>query len=296
MELRHLRYFLAVAEELNFTRAAARVGIGQPPLSQQIRSLEGELGTPLFRRTPTGAQLTEAGKAFLPEARAILERAEHAAEAARRAGRGESGSIRIGFTASAAYLETVPRSIRLFTRSYPDIQTMLVEAGTSPLLEQIREERLDAAFVRLGRHDPEGVSTLTLGSEGMSVVVPEGHPLGKAKSIALGALAGERMLLFPRSAGPGLHDEIIAACWLAGFEPSFGQEAPQFSSAINLVAAGMGISLVPRSMARLHVRGVRYLSMPKGSPTIRLALATRGAAHTRVVDHFVASVRRVCDV
>ena len=293
MELRHLRYFLAVADELNFTRAAARVGIGQPPLSQQIRSLEDELGTPLFRRTPVGAELTEAGKAFLPEARAILARAEHAADAARRAGRGESGSIRIGFTASAAYLDTVPRSIRLFTRTYPDIETALVEAGTAPLLEQMRDERLDAAFVRLGRHDPEGVSILAVSTEGMSVVVPEGHALGKTKTIALSALAGERMVLFPRSAGPSLHDEIIAACWQAGFEPAFGQEAPQFSSAINLVAAGMGVSLVPKSMARVHIQGVRYLSIPKGSPMIRLALATSVAGTTKVVDHFVASVRRI---
>jgi len=293
MELRHLRYFLAVAEELNFTRAAARIGIGQPPLSQQIRSLEDELGTPLFRRTPTGAELTEAGKAFLPEARAILARANHATETARRAGRGELGSIRIGFTASAAYLDAVPRSIRLFTRTYPDVETSLVEAGTSTLLEQIREERLDAAFVRLGRHDPDGISILPLSTEGMSVVVPEGHTAGKAKSIALGALAGERMVLFPRTAGPSLHDEIIAACWRAGFEPLFGQEAPQFSSAINLVAAGMGVSLVPQSMARVQVRGVRYLAIPKGSPMIRLALATSPAGSTHVVDHFVASVRRI---
>jgi DNA-binding transcriptional LysR family regulator len=293
MELRHLRYFLAVAEELNFTRAAARVGIGQPPLSQQIRSLEDELGTPLFRRTPVGAELTEAGKAFLPEARAILLRADHAAEAARRAGRGELGSIRIGFTASAAYLDAVPRSIRWFTRTYADIETTLVEAGTSTLLEQLRDDRLDAAFIRLGRHDPDHVSILPLGTESMSVVVPEGHALAKAKTITLGALAGERMVLFPRDAGPSLHDEIIAACWQAGFEPSFGQVAPQFSSAINLVAAGMGVSLVPRSMARVQVRGVRYLAIQKGAPMIRLALATPAAGNTRVVDHFVASVRRI---
>ena len=162
MELRHIRYFLAVAEELNFTRAAKKLGLGQPPLSQQIRSLETELGAPLFRRVPRGAELTDSGKAFLPEAQAILAQAERAKEIARRGARGELGRLRVGFTSSAAFTRIVQNTIRLFRENYPNVDLSLEEEETTTLLERLSEQSLDAAFIRPGRNDPGGVQVYRL--------------------------------------------------------------------------------------------------------------------------------------
>lgn len=296
MELRHVRYFLLVAEELNFTRAAARAGIGQPPLSQQIRVLEEEVGAPLFLRTPKGAELTEAGQAFLPEAQALLAQAGVALEAARRGGRGQVGSLRIGFTASAAFIAAVPEAIRRFTSEHAGVAVSLAEAATSELLERLHQATLDVALVRLGRNDPDDLDVLPLLDEPMRIAVSSGHRLARDGSASLAALAGEPLLLFPRAAGPGLFDEIIASCWRAGLEPRMGQEAPQFSTALNLVAAGLGVALVPASMAQVQVAGVRYLCIDGIAPTVRLALCMREREAGRIVGNFVDSVRKCCNL
>lgn len=290
MELRHVKYFLAVAEELNFTRAAEKVGIGQPPLSQQIRALEHEIGAPLFRRTRLGAELTEAGLSFLPEARAMLEQADRALQAARRGGRGELGRLRIGFTSSAAFIPVVSQSIRGFRRAYGSVELSLVEASTTELLRQLSEDELDAAFVRLGQKNPEGVVVQTLGEEPMCMVLPTGHAAARSRAVPLSAMRSEPFVLFPRSAGFSLFDEIIRACWEAGFEPALGQEAPQMSSAVNLVAAGLGVSLAPASMSRVGVEGVRYVAVAGHAPRVRLALVTRLDETALTVRNFAAIV------
>ncbi|WDS37217.1 LysR family transcriptional regulator [Pseudoxanthomonas sp.] len=295
MELRHVRYFLLVAEELNFTRAAARAGIGQPPLSQQIRVLEEEIGAPLFLRTPKGAELTEAGQAFLPEAQALLAQADVALGAARRGGRGQVGSLRIGFTASAAFIAAVPEAIRRFTSEHADVAVSLAEAATSELLERLHQATLDVALVRLGRNDPDELDAWALLDEPMRIAVPLGHRLAGRASAPLSALAGESLVLFPRTAGPGLFDEVIACCWQAGLEPVMGQEAPQFSTAVNLVAAGLGVSLVPASMAQVQVTGVDYLRIEGVAPTVRLAVCTRPGEHGRIVPNFVQTMRTCCE-
>ncbi|OJH42700.1 LysR family transcriptional regulator [Cystobacter ferrugineus] len=275
MELRHVRYFLAVAEEENFTRAAVRVGIGQPPLSQQIRALERELGTPLFRRLPHGAQLTEAGEAFLPEARAMLAQAERAVRAAQRAARGEVGQLRVGFTGSAAFCPLVPAVVRAFRRAHPEVEFSLEEANTTTLLERLAGEELDAAFIRPGRANPQGVRVYSLLEEPMWAVLPSSHPLAQAGAVALAALAREPFVLFPRSAGASLFDEVLSACQRAGFEPNLVQEVSQLASVGNLVAAELGVSVVPASMAQVRVPGVEYLPLVGDAPVARLALATR---------------------
>jgi DNA-binding transcriptional LysR family regulator len=290
MELRHIRYFLAVAEELNFTRAAAQVGIGQPPLSQQIRALEREVGAPLFRRLPHGAELTEAGQALLPEATALLAQADRAMQIARRGAAGELGRLRLGFPSSAAFSPIVPASVSAFRRAYPNVDLTLEETPTATLLDRLASTELDAAFIRLGTLDPVGLRVRLLDNEPMVIVLPARHPLAISSRLPLLALAGEPFVLFPRKAGPSLFDGVIAACRQAGFDPVLGQEAPQFSSAINLVAAELGVSVVPASIAQLRVPGVVYLPIEGVAPVARLLLATRPSDTTMAIRNFSAIV------
>ena len=175
LELRHIRYFLAVAEERHFTRAAAKVGIGQPPLSQQIKDLEGEVGAALFHRLAHGAELTDAGKAFLAGVKEMPSIAERATMAARRAARGETGSLRVGFTASATFNVVVPSTIRVFRRAYPDIDLTLEEANTAPLITRLREGTLDAAFLRPAAAGTGELQVRRLSEEPMVVALPERH-------------------------------------------------------------------------------------------------------------------------
>ncbi|MGG6893432.1 MULTISPECIES: LysR family transcriptional regulator [Rhizobium] len=290
MELRHIRYFLAVAEELNFTRAARRIGIGQPPLSNQIRDLEEEIGASLFRRMPHGAELTQAGQVFLPEARAIVAKAEQAKALALRAARGELGRLRIGFTGSAAFSPIVPSSVRSFRRAYPEIDLTLEEAYTTRLLERLGAEELDAVFIRPGHADPPSFRSHTLAEEAMMIALPSGHPLAGAESLPLSALSGEPFVLFPRTAGPGLFDRIVAACRQAGFEPILGQVAPQITSIANLIAVELGVSVVPSAIAQIRVPGVTYIAIAGDGPVARLTLATRREERSAVVQNFIARV------
>lgn len=285
MELRHLRYFVAVAEELNFTRAAARVGIGQPPLSLQIRALEQEIGAALFRRVPHGAELTEAGVVFLEYARSMLNEAERAGEAARRAARGETGRLRVGFTGSAAFHPIVAATIREFRRAYPQVGLPLQEANTAQALQRLAAGELDAAFIRPGITDPAGMRLRRLVEEPMRIVLPAGHRLAERPRLPLSELSGEAFVLFPRAVGLALYDEILTACRLAGFEPALGQEASQISSVVNLVAAELGVSIVPASIAQMQVRGVRYVDIDGRPPLARLALACRQGEHSSAVDN-----------
>ena len=290
MELRHIRYFLAVAEEASFTRAALRIGIGQPPLSQQIRNLEREIGAALFRRLPHGAELTAAGAAFLPEARSILAQAERATSAARRAAQGETGNLRVGFTGSAAFNPIVPASIRAFRRRYPDVAVSLVESNSMPLLKRLADEEVDAVFIRPAVTPPDWASMIGLCEENMCIVLPTQHPLASADHLPLLALAAEPFVLFPRAVGLSLYDEVMSSCRAAGFEPIRGQEAPQISSVVNLVAAELGVSVVPASIQQLRVNGVAYVDIEGSAPVARLALATRGNERSSVVKNFAAIV------
>ena len=199
----------------------------KPPLSQQIQSLEEELGAPLFRRVPRGVELTDSGKVFFPEAQAILYQAERARKIAQRGARGELGSLRLGFTSSAAFTRIVRDAIRVFREKYPNVKLTLEEEDTTTLLDRLSEQTLDAAFIRPGRNDPEGVQVHRLLEETMMIALPLDHPLVKASGLPLSALAKDRFLLFPRSAGPGFFDEIISSCRRAGFEPKMAYEAPQ---------------------------------------------------------------------
>ncbi len=283
-----MRYFLAVAEERNFTRGAAKLGIGQPPLSQQIKDLEAELDVQLFRRVPHGAELTAAGEAFLVEARAMVALAGRARVAAQRAARGESGRLRVGFTGSAAFNALVPAAIRDYGRAYPDVLLVLEEANTARLIDRVVGGELDAAFLRPNDETYKDLRLRKLAEEPMVLVLPSSHPLAKRRSLMLADLASERFVLFPRAVGPRLHDAITAACRTAGFGPMLGQEVPQIPSIINMVAAGGGVSIVPTSLSSIRVDGVVFIPIEGAGPTARLALAWRRDARSTTLANFLA--------
>ena len=296
MELRHLRYFVAVAEERHITRAAERLGIQQPPLSQQIRALERELEVQLLRRLPRGVELTAAGEAFLVEARAVLGRVEEAGDAARRAARGETGRVGIGFTSSASFHPLVPRTIRAFRDEHPRVGLSLEESGTGELVEAIRASRIDAAFVRSPIAAAPDIAVQSLLTEPMVAVLPAGHRLAaaaEAPPVRLDALAAETFILYRRPLGPGLYDAIIAACQRAGFSPQIGQEAPRMLATLSLVAAGLGVTVVPQSMRRLDAEGVIYRALaPSAELTAPLNLAYRRGEVSVAARRFIAVVRR----
>lgn len=297
MELRHLRYFVAVAEERHITRAAARLGIQQPPLSQQIRALENELQVQLLRRKPRGIELTQAGEALFAEARTILRQVEHATAATRRTARGEAGRIGLGFTSSASFHPFVPRIIRAYREAHPLVALSLEESGTGELVEALQAERLDAAFVRSPIGDASGIAIHSVLDEPMAAVLPQGHGLAAGDApMALAALASETFILYRRPLGPGLYDAIIAACQRAGFSPRIGQEAPRMLATLSLVAAGLGVTLVPASMSRLDAEGVAYRALhPAAELTAPLNLACRRNENSAAVRRFVALVRRSAD-
>lgn len=273
MEFRHFRYFLAAAEELHFTRASRRLSVAQPALSQQIRQLEDEIGAPLFYRLTRGVELTEAGRAFLPFAKAALAASEQAAGAARRAAKGELGQLRIGFTSSASFNPIVTRTIGRFRDAYPGVELELQEQVTTKLLQFLREGRLQLAFVRAAIDETEGLRRTSLPDEELWVAMPARHRLAEKARIDLAAMSADLFILYPRANGRLLYDAIVAACGQAGFSPHIVQEAPQMASTVNLVAAGVGVALVPASMRQIRAPGVAYVQLAAAVPVASLALA-----------------------
>jgi DNA-binding transcriptional LysR family regulator len=297
MELRHLRYFIAVAEEKHITRAAERLGMQQPPLSQQIRALERELDVQLFRRKPRGVELTDAGSALLIDARAILASIDHAFATTRRTARGEQGRISVGFTSSTPFHPFVPRIIRNYREAFPLVSLTLEEGGTMELVEHLRNERIDTAFIRTPLANQEGLVVNLLFQEAMTIAMPQEHILSRrrdgAEALPLQALAGETFIVYRRHAGPGLYDAILSACNKAGFSPRIGQEAPRIVSTLNLVAAGLGISIVPESLQRMHMDGVTFCSMyGAAQPKAPLYLASRRGEASTTVLKFLELVKR----
>jgi len=289
MELRHLRYFLVVAEELNFTRAAARLGMSQPPLSQQIRDLEAEIAVPLFERGPQGVALTDAGRAFLKEARATLDQAERAKQLARRAGEGASGLLRIGITSTATFNPAPAELIRSFRSAYPDVAITIEEGRSIRLVERLLTDELDAVFVRPSPAFPEGLKLRFLAEEILVAALPETHRLAQQQRIALPDLASDVFILLAKSACMSFHTTVLAACREAGFDPAIGQTAGQMTSIVDLVAAGLGIALVPRSIARVNIVGVVYRDIAGDPPSVALALITRSSDVSVVVANFLVN-------
>ena len=256
MELRHLHYFIAVAEELHFSRAAERLRISQPPLSQQIRSLEDELGVKLFERTKRHVELTEAGKAFLEHVYRILTQLEQAVEVTQRVGRGEIGQLAISFVGSATYT-VLPDILRIFREQFPAVEVRLHELTTAQQIQALYDKRVDIGIVRSAIVEP-GLSVECILQESLVLALPETHPLSIHASVSLSALANESFILFPTKMGPVFYEQIINICQRAGFRPKVAQEAVQMQTIISLVAAGLGIALVPASLRNFQRNGVIY--------------------------------------
>ena len=269
MELRHLRYFVAVAEERHITRAALRLGIQQPPLSLQIKALEAELGFTLFVRAARGVSLTPAGEAFLEDARGILTSVGQAAVRGQRVAQGHAGRLSLGFATSAALHPMVPGVIRAFRDLYPDVELDLRENAAADLTEDVQQRAIQAALIREPVTQPPELAFSELSREPLLAVLPSGHRLLKGppgRALDLRDLAGERFILVRRPGAPGIYGNVVAACRAEGFDPLIAAEVPHMLTNINLVAAGVGVSFVPASMREVNVRQVGYRRIRSGIP------------------------------
>ncbi len=286
MELRHLRYFLAVADELNFTRAAARLGIAQPPLSQQIKRLEGELGTRLFDRSQRHVSLTEAGKVFDASARRVMAQVERGADAARRAGRGEEGRLDIGFAGSAAYT-SLPSVLRSFIRKYPAVSLTLHEQRTPVQVELLLAERIDIGIVRSAKMPDDRLAARVLLEEEFVVALPKTHSKARQPVIELRSLESESFVLYPRDDGPGLYRDVVGICQQAGFHPRHVQHASQITTILAFVASGLGVALLPKSIGSIRWPGVTFRPLSNVRSRSIVALAWRRDSADPAVRKFI---------
>ena len=290
MELRQLRYFVAVAEELHFRRAAERLHISQPPLSQQIRGLEDELGFALLVRTRRRVELTPAGEAFLRDARALLGELDGAVATARRIDAGQTGRLRINFVGSALF-SIVPGAVERFRSSRPAVEFELRERPTVDQLRAVRAGLADVGLVRPPIEDDGELSVRTVLRERTVAALPAGHQLAGLSRVPLRRLAAEPLVLFPRDQAPGFHDLLIDALAGAGTARAGGpriiQYAPEMLTIIGLVAAGTGVSLVPESVQRLALDGVTYRPV-SGAPRSELVAITRAGDDSALVRAFVS--------
>jgi DNA-binding transcriptional LysR family regulator len=300
MELRHLRYFVVVAEEGHFTRAAERLGMQQPPLSQQIRALEDELGFELFRRHPKGAALTVAGAVFLEETKAILDSVSRAAARAARVARGDEGTILVGFTSSAAAHPLIPRIVRAYRAAWPGVTLEFREGNAAEMTAAVAAGKLNVAFLRRPVSRPAGLAFHHLLEEEMLLVLPTGHWLlqqhkGAAMpAIALQALRDEQFILVRKHGAPGMYSNFIEASVRAGFTPKIAVEVERMLTNISLVAAGAGVTVVPASMKGFHENSVVYCRIRDCAPELGapLTLICREDDAAPVVAHFLAETAR----
>jgi DNA-binding transcriptional LysR family regulator len=289
MEMRRLRHFVVLAEELHFGRAATRLSITQPPLSISIRGLEEELGVQLLERTRRNVELTHAGTIFLEEARAILERTARAADLTRAAYRGEVGRLTVGFLAATAYT-LLPLVLREFRVRFPSVTLELRERVIPEQIEALRRGDIDVAIVRPPVSDAALFSETIL-EEPMVVALPAGHPLAKLARIPAAKLGAEPFVMFPREPGTLFHDLIMDFCRRAGFVPRVAQEASQTHAVIGLVSAGLGVGLVPQSSRVIGMRGVVYRPVTRDAPVARTALAWRAKDDSPLVRAFLETAR-----
>lgn len=289
MELRHLRYFVAVAEELHFGRAANRLCMAEPPLSLQIRQLEQELGVELFTREGRRIRLTAAGEGFLEEARGILERVDHAARRAQLIDQGKVGRLAVGFTASTIY-DVLPSVLRRFREENPNVDLELSELSSVEQWQALRKKRIDVGFVRLSRAE-QGVVFEHLRSDPLVVALPSDDPLSSRKTLCFGELAGEPFVLYPRDSELHYTRWWLDLCANGGFAPQVVQKTGEVQTAMSLVAAGVGVAVVPSSMRNTHRDGVVYCSLTKPVPTVELVMGYRDNDPSPILTRFLNIVR-----
>jgi DNA-binding transcriptional LysR family regulator len=278
MDFRQLRYFVAVAEELSFSAAARRLHVSQPPLSMQVKSLENELGATLLNRTKRHVELTEAGTLFLDQARRALQHLERAGDVVRQALQGEAGEIRIAFTASVPMFEAFPRIVQTFRSRHPSAKADLLHMSTGQQLQALADRTIDVGFLRpsILFCPPHNIRVLTLWSDRLVAVLPAGHRLAQKETpLPMAALSTESFILFPRGLGCGLFEHVSVLASRAGFALQIGQEAREGATIIGLVAAGMGVSVLPETYAKTGIPGVAYRALDTADAGSQVLLAHR---------------------
>lgn len=289
IDLRRLRYFVAVSDELHFGRAAERLHIAQPAISRQIAQLEAGIGALLFDRTRNNIRLTPAGKTLLEHARRILVDVAEAARLARRAAEGMTGVLEVGFVGSATY-SVLPRILKRFRSAYPQIELVLHAMNTAELRDALVSRRIDVAFARPGIDDPEVIDEPLL-DEPLIVALPEDHPCAALAEVSLPMLAKSSFVLYPRNPRPSFADTILHLCADAGFAPKVAQETMELQTALGLIAVGAGVSLVPASVEQSQRHGVAYRPIAGQAPRTKLSLSMRRDNRAVALRHFRQEVR-----
>ncbi|HEX4522528.1 MAG TPA: LysR family transcriptional regulator [Casimicrobiaceae bacterium] len=290
LDLRRLRYFVAVAESLHFGRAAARLHMSQPPLSRQIQQLEREIGAQLLRRSKRRVELTDAGAYLLDQARRMLADADTLAVRTRRAESGETGRLTLGFISTVDY-SILPGLLSAYRAAHPDVTLELRELTSDVQLRELHEGRIDAGML-LAPVDDAALASLPLLREALVAALPADDPLARSRpALSLASLAEKPFVIFPRSAAAGPYDAIIEFCRQCGFTPRIAQEAIQMQTIVSLVSAGLGVALVPASLRHMRRRGVVYRQLREESPRLTVLLAWRAGNRSACLSRFVATAR-----
>lgn len=291
MELRHLRYFVAVAEELHFTRAADRLNMAQPPLSQQIRQLESELGVQLFQRTKRQVQLTAAGKNFLKNVYKILIDLDKTCDSAQRAQKGEIGNIVVGFTGTATY-DILPKLLQPYRSEFPFVDISVLQLSTTDQIQSLLNGEINIGILCAPIKNSQ-LNFEVIHQEPFIIAMPRNHPLAsKSGPIEVQEFSKELFIMIPRNSGQIYYDTIINICHNAGFSPNITQEVHELHTSISLVAAGMGVALVPDSIQNLRVRGITYRQLKNSVSTLKTALAWRDDETSPLVHTFIALAKK----
>jgi DNA-binding transcriptional LysR family regulator len=290
MELRHLRYFVAVAEEEHMTRAAKRLGIQQPPLTHQVQVLEKELGVQLFIRESRRIHLSPAGKLFLRDARSILANVEQSIQRVQRFDLGEEGSIRLGFTSSTSMHQITPELVRAFREAYPLISVEIEEGAAHDLINTLEQENIDIAFSRSSLRPYPGIASVELLKEDMVIAIPMNHPLSQVPNdtLRLTDLKNENFIFYQQVNGSGIKEILIEECAKVGFEPKSASIVYRIIGAIHIVATGLGISIVPSSMQAIQTDSVIYKTFhPDSVIRVPLSIAYRENTTKQTVRRFL---------
>ena len=291
MELRHLRYFVAVGEEEHFGRAAQRLRVAQPALSRQIQDLEREIGFKLFDRLSRGVKISSAGRLFLDEARGILQQLNEATERAQRVARGQSGTLRIGFTENTSWRGVVPDSLRFFREHYHDAELQLNPLPSLHQLEAVRSGRLDAGFMLNPPKPDRELNQLPVAVHSLALAAPAAHPLGKIKNLRLRDMADARFIWFPRRESAQFYDRLMYECVRGGLKsPHIVQEALNEATILTLVAQGMGVGFVVETARWRCPDGVAILKVVDLKLSLPLALVWRKDNLSPLLSRFVADV------
>lgn len=286
MQIRHLRYFITVAEELHFGRAAKRLNMTQPPLSQQIQQLEGYLGVKLFYRTKRHVELTHAGSVFLVEAKQILHDIKNATDIARKADRGNIGQLKIGYTSTSIY-EILPNILKIYYKEYPLIDVELQLLNTTEQSQAFYDNKIQIGLLCPPIENPH-LNLKAIYKEPLIIALPSKHPLAISPlPIHIGDLADDSFIITSREAGIGFYDSIINICYQSGFSPNVIQEVNDLHTAITLVSTGLGVTLVPSSLKQYKKSNVVYRTLEKKKPIISTHIAWNSNERSDIVNNFV---------